>query len=183
MPWYITISRNTIRPDILSRILKKQLRPATHCSWKRSSSQHPWRNLKPHRGSEQLLYIFKELYKEKAAEAIPKKYEELGELIAIDGTLIDAVMTMYWGRLQQNEKKAKGHFGLNINRSTIQCYLTTGKDSERAFVPMILKKGQTGMDQDYQCHRSFDLLQRKMTNSSYAESKKALRKLLSKKIK
>ncbi|WP_156906807.1 hypothetical protein [Desulforegula conservatrix] len=56
-----------------------------------------------HRGSEQLLYIFKELY-EKAAEVIPKKYEELGELIAIDGTLIDAVMTMYWADYSKTKK-------------------------------------------------------------------------------
>jgi len=114
-----------------------------------------------HRGSEQLLYIFKELYK-KAAEAIPKKYEELGELIAIDGTLIDAVMTMYWADYSKTKKKAKGHFALNINQSIpSSIYLTAGKDPERQFVPMILTKGQTGvMDRGYQCHRSFDLLQK-----------------------
>nr|WP_232223834.1 IS4 family transposase [Desulforegula conservatrix] len=40
-------------------------------------------------------------------------------------------------------------------------YLTAGKDPERPFVPMILTKGQAGvMDRGYQCHRSFDLLQK-----------------------
>ena len=113
------------------------------------------------RGTEQLLYIFKELYK-KATEIIPKKYEELGELIAIDGTLIDAVMSMYWADYSKTNKKAKAHFGFNINQEIPDSiYLTSGKDPERPFVPMILTKGQTGvMDRGYQCHRSFDLLQK-----------------------
>jgi len=113
------------------------------------------------RGAEQLIYIFKELYN-KAAEAIPKEYKELGELIAIDGTLIDAVMSMYWADYSKNSKKAKGHFGFNINQSIpSSIYLTTGKDPERPFVAMILTKNQTGvMDRGYQCHKSFDQLQK-----------------------
>ncbi len=113
------------------------------------------------RGAEQLIYIFKELYN-KAAEAIPKQYKELGELIAIDGTLIDAVMSMYWADYSKNSKKAKGHFGFNINQSIpSSIYLTTGKDPERPFVAMILTKNQTGvMDRGYQCHKSFDQLQK-----------------------
>lgn len=113
------------------------------------------------RGAEQLIYIFKKLYN-KAAEAIPKEYKELGELIAIDGTLIDAVMSMYWADYSKNSKKAKGHFGFNINQSIpSSIYLTTGKDPERPFVAMILTKNQTGvMDRGYQCHKSFDQLQK-----------------------
>lgn len=113
------------------------------------------------RGTEQLLYIFKELYN-KAAAAIPKEYAELGELIAIDGTLIDAVMSMYWADYSKTNKKAKGHFGFNINQSMpSSIYLTTGKYPERPFVAMILTKGQTSVtDRGYQCNKSFDQLQK-----------------------
>lgn len=113
-----------------------------------------------HRGAKQLLYIFKELYN-KAAEAVPKEYKELGELIAIDGTLIDAVMSMFWADYSKTSRKAKGHFGFNINQSIpSSIYLTTGKGPERPFVDMILTKNQTGvMDRGYQCHKSFDQLQ------------------------
>ena len=112
------------------------------------------------RGLEQLQFIFDELHK-KAARALPKKYTELGDLVAIDGTLIDAVLTMYWADYRRGSKKAKGHFGFNINQGLpSKVFLTEGKGAERPFVNHIIEPGQTGvMDRGYQDHENFDRLQ------------------------
>ena len=48
-----------------------------------------------HRGLEQLQFIFENLYKQ-AAKVLPKEHKGLGELVSIDGSLIDAVLSMYW---------------------------------------------------------------------------------------
>lgn len=112
------------------------------------------------RGLEQLQFVFKELNK-KANKILPKEFEELGDLIAIDGSLIDASLSMYWADYKTNSKKAKGHFGFNINQGIpSKVYLTDGNGAERPFVSTILSPGQTGvMDRGYQCHKDFDLLQ------------------------
>ncbi len=47
-----------------------------------------------YRGLEQLEYIFQALCKQ-AKNALPSNYSDIGELIAIDGSLIDAVLSMY----------------------------------------------------------------------------------------
>ena len=65
------------------------------------------------RGLEQLQYVFQALFK-KAKNVLPREYSELGELVSIDGTLIDAVLSMYWADYRKNSKKAKGHFGFDI---------------------------------------------------------------------
>jgi hypothetical protein len=68
---------------------------------------------------------------------------------------------MYWADYRTGAKKAKGHFGFDVNRKIpIKIYLTDGNGGERPFVRSILKKGQTGiMDRGYQSHKNFDLLQ------------------------
>ncbi len=72
-------------------------------------------------------------------------------LVSIDGSLIDAVLSMYWADYRKNSKKAKGHFGFDINHKTpTKVYLTEGIGAERPFVIPILSKGQTGvMDRGY----------------------------------
>ena len=47
------------------------------------------------RGLEQLSYLFGELYKS-AAGVLPKDHLNLGQLVGIDGSLIDATFSMYW---------------------------------------------------------------------------------------
>ena len=112
------------------------------------------------RGLEQLQFVFENLYKQ-AEKVLPKEYKELGDLISIDGTLIDAVLSMYWADYRKGAKKAKGHFGFNINSGIpSKIFLTDGNGGERPFVSRILSKGQTGvMDRGYQCHKDFDCLQ------------------------
>ena len=97
----------------------------------------------------------------KAKSVLPKEYAELGDLVSIDGSLIDAVLSMYWADYRQGSKKAKGHFGFNINQGIpTDVHLSNGKGSERPFVSVILSPGETGvMDRGYQSHKDFDLLQ------------------------
>ncbi len=112
------------------------------------------------RGLEQLQYVFQALFKQ-AKNVLPREYSELGELVSIDGTLIDAVLSMYWADYRKNSKKAKGHFGFDINSGIpSKVFLTDGNGGERPFVSRILEPGQTGvMDRGYQAHKDFDLLQ------------------------
>jgi hypothetical protein len=109
------------------------------------------------RGVPQLLQIFQALYVE-ATSVLPKEYNDLGDLCAIDGSLIDAVLSMYWADYRQGSKKAKVHIGFDPHRSIpSKIFLTDGKGDERPFVSQILSPGQTGiMDRYYQCHKNFD---------------------------
>ncbi len=112
------------------------------------------------RGVEQLLHVFEKLY-HKAAKAIPNEYAQLGDLVAIDGSLIDACLSMTWADYRDGAKKAKVHVGFDINHS-IPCkvFLTDGNGDERPFAAHIIAPGQTGvLDRYYQCHKNFDLWQ------------------------
>jgi len=114
------------------------------------------------RGLEQFLYVFQELQKQ-AVSLLPKKYTHLGELISIDGSLIDAVLSMGWADYRNKSKKARLHLGFNVNQGIPQkLFLTDGKGAERPFVHQILEPGQTGiLDRGYQDHQNFDNLQEK----------------------
>ena len=112
------------------------------------------------RGLEQFLYMFEQLQMQ-ATKTIPAKHSSLGDLVAIDGSLIDAVLSMHWADYRKGSKKAKAHIGFDINRSLPKkIFLTDGKGNERSFVDHILSAGQTGiMDRGYQCHADFDRFQ------------------------
>ncbi len=109
------------------------------------------------RGVEQLLFIFTELQKQ-AAGVLPSQYSELGDLVAIDGSLIDAVLSMHWADYRTKSKKAKLHFGLDLNHGIPhKLFLTEGNGAERPFVSQIIEPGQTGvLDRGYQAHHLFD---------------------------
>lgn len=109
------------------------------------------------RGLEQLQYVFSQLQKQ-AAKLLPKEHEKLGNLIAIDGSLINAVLSMHWADYRKGAKKAKVHLGFDLNQNIpFKLHLTNGKKGERPFVGKILEPGQTGvMDRGYQSHELFD---------------------------
>jgi len=112
------------------------------------------------RGLEQLEYVYQQLQPQ-ARHCLPRQHPKLGELVAIDGSFIDAVLSMHWADFRKNSKKAKVHLGFDINCSIpSKIFLTPGKGAERPFVSQILSPGQTGvLDRGYQCHKSFDLWQ------------------------
>ncbi len=113
------------------------------------------------RGLQQFVSVFQQLYTQ-ANKTVPKEYSELGELVSIDGSLIDAVLSMYWADYREGSRKAKAHLGFDVNRSIPRkIFLTDGKGDERPLVGRILEPGQTGiMDRGYQHHKNFDLWQR-----------------------
>jgi hypothetical protein len=112
------------------------------------------------RGLEQLIFVYEKLQAQ-ATATLPKAHAQLGDLMAIDGTLIDAVCSMTWADYASTTKKAKIHLSFDINRSIPgKVCLTDGKGDERPLAPQLLAPGQTGiMDRNYQCYRNFDLWQ------------------------
>jgi hypothetical protein len=109
------------------------------------------------RGLEQFMHVFLHLQAQ-ASELLPNGHEELGELVGLDGSLIDATLSMLWADYRKGSKKAKVHVGFDLNRSIPRkVHLTDGNGAERPFVSKILSEGQTGvMDRGYQCHHLFD---------------------------
>ena len=109
------------------------------------------------RGVEQLLHVFTELQK-KASATLPTRYAELGDLVAIDGSFIDSVLSMHWAEYQSNSRKAKLHLGFNLNHGIPRkLFLTEGNGSERPFVSRLTEPGQTAvLDRGYQAHHLFD---------------------------
>ena len=109
------------------------------------------------RGVEQLLYVFTELQKQ-VSDTLPSQHSDLGDLVAIDGSLIDSVLSMHWAEYRTNSKKAKLHLGFNLNYGVPhKLFLTEGNGAERHFVSKIINPGQTGvLDRGYQAHHLFD---------------------------
>lgn len=112
------------------------------------------------RGLDQLMEVFLALQAD-AARILPNEFDKFGDLVAIDGSLIDAVLSMQWADYRDGAKKAKTHIGFDLNRGIpSKIFLTNGKGDERPFVSQILTPGQTGvMDRYYQRHKSFDVWQ------------------------
>ena len=112
------------------------------------------------RGLEQLIFVYEKLQAQ-ATATLPDAHSHLGNLVAIDGSLIDAVLSMTWADYASTTKKAKIHLSFDINRGIPgKVGLTDGKGDERPLVPQLLVPGQTGiMDRNYQCYRNFDLWQ------------------------
>jgi len=112
------------------------------------------------RGLSQLRIAFQELSVE-ASRILPNHHPELGELVALDGSLINAVLSMTWADYRKGSKKAKVHVGFDLNRGIpLKVFLTAGNKAERPFVGKLLSPGQTGVaDRGYQSHSLFDSLQ------------------------
>jgi len=109
------------------------------------------------RGLEQFMHVFQTL-QHQAKDILPNRHPELGNLVGIDGSLIDATLSMYWADYRKNSKKAKVHVGFDLNRGIPRkIFLTEGNGGERPFVDMILSEGETGvLDRGYQRHKLFD---------------------------
>jgi len=109
------------------------------------------------RGLEQFLHVFNNI-RAQAVDVLPDRHPDLGDLVAIDGSLIDATLSMVWADYRKKSNKAKVHIGFDLNRGIPRkVYLTTGKGAERPFVNRILSTGKTGvLDRGYQSHKDFD---------------------------
>jgi hypothetical protein len=111
------------------------------------------------RGLEQAVHVYEHIQKQ-ATEKIPfpKELDDLGDLVAVDGSLIDATLSMAWADYRQGAKKAKVHLGYDIGRGIPQkLTLTEGKADERPQVEHLVAPGQTGVyDRYYQHYKNFD---------------------------
>lgn len=109
------------------------------------------------RGLEQLLHVYEGLQAQ-ARQVLPAAQSHLGELIAIDGSRIDSVLSMDWATYQEGSNKAKIHIGFDLNRGIPKrVFLTDANTDERPFVSRILDSGQTGvLDRGYQQYCQFD---------------------------
>jgi len=65
------------------------------------------------RGLEQLLFVFERLC-HKACGVLPNRYAHYGDLIALDGSLIDATLSMCWADYREGSNKAKIHLGFDL---------------------------------------------------------------------
>lgn len=115
------------------------------------------------RGLDQFIQVFEALQAQ-ASKVLPKAHANFGDLVAIDGSLIDAVLSMHWADYREGSKKAKVHVGFDINRGIPKkIFLTDGKADERPFSTQIMSPDETSiMDRYYQCYKNFDLWQREM---------------------
>jgi hypothetical protein len=69
------------------------------------------------------IHVFKNL-QAKAAKALPNHPPDLGNLVGLDRSLIDATLSMYGADYR---KKAKVHVGFDLNRSAPRkIFLTDG---------------------------------------------------------
>ena len=58
------------------------------------------------RGLDQLMELYLAL-QAKASKLLPAEYGNLGELVAVDGSLIDAVLSMHWADYRGGSKKPR----------------------------------------------------------------------------
>jgi hypothetical protein len=92
------------------------------------------------RGLEQFMHVFQNLQAQ-ATKVLPNRHPNLGDLVGIDGSLIDATLSMYWADYRKGAKKAKVHVGFDLNRSIPRkVFLTNGNGAERPFVSQILSE-------------------------------------------
>lgn len=109
------------------------------------------------RGVIQMLEVFDQLGR-KVSLRISNPFPQLGDLVAIDGSLIDATLSMTWADYSTDANKVKVHIGLSLCQNfPRRIALTTGNGAERPFVSEFLSIGQTGVvDRGYQDHQRFD---------------------------
>ena len=87
------------------QVLEENAFARKHVAPKKGMKKSTFFELNSSRGLEQMSYMFKELQVE-ASETILPQYEYLGDLIAVDGSLLDAVLHVL-GRLLQDFQKSQ----------------------------------------------------------------------------
>ena len=109
------------------------------------------------RGCPQMLALVNRLSK-KVGKHLKVDHLDLGPLRAIDGSLIEASLSMTWAEYSSTQCKAKAHIGFNLNQGLPwNLALTEGKGAERPFVSSFLEEGETGvMDRGYIDYQRFD---------------------------
>jgi hypothetical protein len=115
-----------------------------------------------------------------AGAVVPRKFEKLGDLVAVDSSLAEATLSMHWAEFRKKNNKFRVHLGFNVNQGIPQkIFLTPGKDGERPFVSKIVNPGQTAiMDRGYQDHGEFDQWQEEDRHFVCRIKKRTLKELI-----
>ncbi|GAB6081488.1 hypothetical protein JCM30471_34650 [Desulfuromonas carbonis] len=143
----------------LLQVLAQQDFAATHIAPPHGIQKSAFFEAINSRGLEQAAHVYEHLQRQATAKLpIAKEIDGLGELIAVDGSLIDATLSMIWADYRDEVKKAKVHLGFNIGQSIPhKMVLTDGKADERQQAERLVAPGQTGVyDRGYQCYKNFD---------------------------
>ena len=97
------------------------------------------------RGSLQMFDLLDRLTQQ-VSKRLKITYPEFGKLVAIDGSLIEACLSMRWAEYSSTQRKAKAHLGFDLNYGIPRCLkMTDGKGAERPFVSTLLNEGETGV--------------------------------------
>ena len=143
----------------LLQVLKQENFAATHIAPPGGIEKSAFFEAINSRGLEQMAHVYEDLQKQATAKLpIAKEISDLGDLVAIDGSLINATLSMVWADYRKGIKKAKIHMGFDIGHGIPQkITMTDGKGNEREQANKIIKPGQTGVyDRGYQCYNNFD---------------------------
>lgn len=146
----------------LLQVLKQEDFAATHIAPPGGIEKSAFFEAINTRGLEQMVHVYENLQKQATQKLrIAKEFSDLGDLIAVDGSLITATMSMTWADYRQGANKAKVHLGFDIGRGIPQkVTLTDGKGNERVQSERLIAPGQTGVyDRGYQCYKNFDVWQ------------------------
>ena len=106
-----------------------------------------------------MVHVYENIQKQATAKLpIAKEIADLGDLIAVDGFLINATLSMLWADYRKGSKKAKVHLGFDSGHGIPQkMTLTDSKGDERTQAEWLVTPGQTGIyDRGYQCYKNFD---------------------------
>lgn len=114
------------------------------------------------RGLCQMLEVFQRL-SGKAAKLLGQRHVKWGKLRAVDGSLINATLSMQWADYTDSTHKLKAHLCFDLNCGIPRkLSLTPGKGPERPLVEEQIAPGETGvMDRGFQDHSRFDAWQEK----------------------
>jgi Transposase DDE domain len=143
----------------LLQVLAQEIFAATHIAPPGGIQKSAFFEAINSRGLEQMVHVYEHLQKQ-TTETLPiaKDLDRFGDQVAVDGSLIDAMLSMAWADYRQGAKKAKVHLGYDIARGIPQKFiLTDGKSDERLQVENLVAPGQTAvLDRYFQCYKNFD---------------------------
>jgi len=90
------------------------------------------------RGSQQLFELLDRLTR-KVGKRLKVAHPELGKLVAIDGSLIEACLSMRWAEYSSTKRKAKAHLGFDLNHGIPRQVVLKGRNAP-SFQPCSTKE-------------------------------------------
>jgi len=130
MPWFISSGEHTSGRHLIQTLQENDFARSTIAP-RDGIQKSSFFEAMHERGLEQFLFVFQELQKN-ARELLLSNSMNSANWFAIDGSLIDSVLSMEWADYRKGAKKAKTHIGFDINRGIPRkLFLPDGKGSER----------------------------------------------------